>query len=57
MEKDNIKKIIHAMYIMHSAGFLFKELTKEPVFVFVDARTSLDFMEFVDTYLVRNGKS
>ena len=48
---------LRALYIMHDRKRAFNDILAEGDFVFVDARSSLEFLSFLNTYLVRdNGK-
>lgn len=54
--QDNRRKIIRALYILNGIGCPLRELIKDP-FVFSDPQVSLDLAEFLNIYLVNNGKS
>ena len=56
-KEESIRRAIRALYIFEAQGYSFKKILNESQFVFTDAQTSLDFMEFLNTYLVSNGKS
>ena len=56
MNEVSVRKIIRALYIIGTKGHSFKTLISDQAFVFSDTKTSLDFLEFLNTYLVGNGK-
>lgn len=50
------KYTIRALYIVNNNGQKFKDILSQGEFVFSDIGASMEFLSFLNTYLVKNGK-